>query len=95
MNSERTNIWLIVIALASLFISVILSLFFSYIPLSNIETRFNRTADDVEAAVVKVTAIAEQVRVSSLKTVDALDRLDRFEQGICTDIGGLLPTFCS
>jgi hypothetical protein len=95
MNNERTNIWLIVIAIVGLILSVILNLFFSYLPLAQIEARFNRTADDVEKTIIKVEQIAEQVNISTLKTADSLERLNRFEEGICTDIGSMLPTFCS
>ena len=95
MDNERTNYYLIFIAIFGLILSTVLSLFFSYIPLNQIQSKFNQTASDVEVATAKVITIAEEVRISALKTVDTLDRLDRFERAICTDAGELLPSFCS
>lgn len=94
MDNEKTNIWLISIAIFGLILSTILSLFFSYIPLYSIKQEFFKTTADVEAATKKVIQIAEDVKISALKTVDTLDRLERFEQAVCTDVGYLLPSFC-
>lgn len=95
MDSNTTNSYLIVIAIIGLIISVILSIFFSFLPIARMEQKFNDTADVVDAATERVIQIAEQVQISAIQTVDTLNRLDRFEQAVCIDQPGLLPSFCT
>ena len=94
MDSTTTNSYLIVIAIVGLIISVVLSIFFSFLPIARMEQKFNDTADVVDEATARVILIAQQVEISAIQTVDTLNRLNRFEQAVCTDHPGLLPSFC-
>lgn len=91
---KSTDYALVVIAIVGLIISIVLSIFFSYIPIAQIQKKFTETATQVDQAVQNVTKIARELEISTTQTLDTLTRLDRFENGICKDIGTLLPTFC-
>lgn len=94
LSPKSTDYILVAIAIVGLAISIVLSIFFSFIPIQQIKTQFDETAAQVNAAVINVNKIARELQISSQQTLDTLSRLDRFEQGVCKDIGNLLPTFC-
>ena len=95
LNAPKTTDYiLVVVAIIGLVISVVLSIFFCYIPIANAKIVFDTTAKQVNDAVQNVDQIAKELRISAIQTIDTLNRLDRFEQGICADIPNLLPTFC-
>ncbi len=91
---KSTDYILVVIAIIGLIISIVLSIFFSFIPISKTYSIVQQTAKDTEAAINNVNAIAEDLRISALQTIDTLSRIDRLEAAICKDIPSLLPSFC-
>ncbi|AYV86008.1 MAG: hypothetical protein Solivirus3_8 [Solivirus sp.] len=94
LETKPSDYALIVITVIGVILSIILSIFFSYIPISQAKHTVDATAAALDKAVNNINTVAEEIRISALQTIDTLNRLDRLETAICKDIPTLLPSFC-
>lgn len=100
-DSHTLTLWLIIIAIVTFFITLIVNIFFVYVPIARMEEKFDTTVqklDDV-AGVVKVSAdgvdkIVEDVE--SLGKIVVAD-FDKVKGGICAWLRaeGIDFPFCS